>query len=164
MLSRRLMLNGLLAGAGTVALLRPWRVAAEGETFPVTKTEAEWRAQLTDAQFAVLRQHDTERPYTSPLNAEKRAGTYTCAGCANDLYRSETKFESGTGWPSFYAPIEGAIGTAEDRTLFFMVRTEVHCARCGGHQGHVFEDGPAPTGLRYCMNGVAMDFVPDATA
>ncbi len=164
MLSRRLMLNGLLAGAGTISLLRPWMAKAEGETFPVTKTEAEWRAQLTDAQFAVLRQHDTERPYTSPLNTEKREGTYTCAGCANELYRSETKFESGTGWPSFYAPIEGAIGTAEDRTLFFMVRTEVHCARCGGHQGHVFDDGPAPTGLRYCMNGVAMGFVPDATA
>ena len=97
-------------------------------------------------------------PYTSPLNDEHRAGTFVCAGCAQPLYSSETKYDSGTGWPSFYAPIEGGIGTSEDNTPF-MVRTEVHCANCGGHLGHVFEDGPAPTGLRYCMNGVAMDFV-----
>jgi peptide-methionine (R)-S-oxide reductase len=108
----------------------------------------------------VLREHGTERAGSSPLNHEKRAGTFTCAGCDLPVYSSETKFDSGTGWPSFWQPLEGAIGTSEDKSLFFATRTEVHCRRCGGHLGHVFEDGPPPTGLRYCMNGVAMKFVP----
>ena len=124
--------------------------------------DADWRERLTPEQFRVLRQHGTERAGTSPLNAEKRAGTFACAGCGEKLYASATKFESGTGWPSFFAPIEGAVGTTNDRSLF-MTRTEVHCASCGGHLGHVFPDGPRPTGLRYCMNGIAMDFKPDAS-
>jgi peptide-methionine (R)-S-oxide reductase len=130
-------------------------------TFAVTLTEDEWRQKLAPAQFNVLRKHGTERAGTSPLNHEKRAGTFLCAGCGKDLFTADTKFESGTGWPSFYAPIEGAIGTTEDSS-FFMTRTEVHCANCSGHLGHVFEDGPRPTGLRYCMNGAAMTFKPTA--
>jgi peptide-methionine (R)-S-oxide reductase len=123
--------------------------------------DAAWRARLTPEQFRVLRKHGTERPGTSPLNAEKRPGLFVCAGCGEKLFASETKFESGTGWPSFFAPLEAAVGTTRDRSLF-MTRTEVHCATCGGHLGHVFDDGPKPTGLRYCMNGVAMRFVPAA--
>jgi peptide-methionine (R)-S-oxide reductase len=129
------------------------------ETFPVRKTEAEWRASLSPEAFRVLRQHGTERPGTSPLNAEKRPGLFRCAGCGAPLFHSSTKYESGTGWPSFWAPIEGAVATRTDRS-FFMVRTEVHCASCGGHLGHVFPDGPRPTGQRYCMNGVALAFEP----
>jgi peptide-methionine (R)-S-oxide reductase len=133
---------------------------AEAETnYPVQHSEEEWRQQLTPAQFAVLRKHGTERAGTSPLNQEKRAGVFVCAGCGQQLFAAETKFESGTGWPSFYAPLEGAVDTTEDRSLF-MSRTEVHCSRCGGHLGHVFPDGPRPTGQRYCMNGVAMGFKP----
>jgi peptide-methionine (R)-S-oxide reductase len=128
-------------------------------TFPVEKTEAEWRAQLSPEAFRVLRQHGTERAGTSPLNREKRAGTFLCAGCGTPLFTSDTKFDSGTGWPSFWAPIEGAVATQTDRS-FFMTRTEVHCATCGGHLGHVFPDGPPPTGQRYCMNGVALRFQP----
>ena len=111
------------------------------------------------ALFRVLRQHDTERPRSSPLNQEHRAGTYLCAGCDLPLFSSETKFDSGTGWPSFWAPLAGSVGTSEDRRLFLNL-TEVHCRRCGGHLGHVFEDGPPPTGLRYCLNGIALNFVP----
>ncbi len=135
--------------------------AAPAETFEITYSEAEWRERLTPEQFHVLRQHGTERAGTSPLNGEKRAGTFVCAGCELPLYSSETKYESGTGWPSFWAPLDNAIGTSVDNS-WFMSRTEVHCRRCGGHLGHVFEDGPPPTGLRYCMNGVAMAFVPAA--
>jgi peptide-methionine (R)-S-oxide reductase len=121
------------------------------------KTEASWREILTPEQFHVLREHGTERAGTSPLNAEKRSGTFRCAGCGHELFSSETKFESGTGWPSFCQPVEGAVETTVDRK-FGMTRTEVHCARCGGHLGHVFPDGPRPTGLRYCMNGAALGF------
>jgi len=128
-------------------------------TFPVAHTDEEWRRKLTPAQYAVLRKHGTERAGTSPLNAEKRAGKFVCAGCGQELFDFGTKFESGTGWPSFYAPLEGAVETHEDRS-FFMTRTEVHCRSCGGHLGHVFPDGPRPTGQRFCMNGAAMEFKP----
>ncbi|HXP73770.1 MAG TPA: peptide-methionine (R)-S-oxide reductase MsrB [Stellaceae bacterium] len=124
-------------------------------------TDAEWRQKLTPEQFRVLRQHGTERPFTSPLNDEHRGGVFVCAACTLELYRSDTKFDSGTGWPSFFAPIEGAVETSRDFKLI-LPRTEVHCSRCGGHLGHVFDDGPEPTGKRYCMNGVAMQFKPDA--
>ena len=127
------------------------------ETFEVTKSDAEWRAQLTPEQYRVLRDHGTERAGTSPLDKEHGKGTFACAGCGLRLFTSDTKFDSGTGWPSFYRPEEDAVGTTTDRS-FFMVRTEVHCRRCGGHLGHVFDDGPAPTGLRYCMNGAALQF------
>jgi len=132
------------------------------ETYPVAHSDAEWRQKLSPDQFHVLRKHGTERAGTSPLDKEHRTGTFTCAGCGQELFQSETKFNSGTGWPSFWMPIEGAVGTTVDRS-FFMTRTEVHCSRCGGHLGHVFEDGPKPTGLRYCMNGVAMTFAPNAS-
>jgi peptide-methionine (R)-S-oxide reductase len=134
--------------------------AADTETYPVTHTDEEWRAKLTPAQYQVLRKHGTERAGTSPLNAEKRHGRFVCAGCGQELFASDSKFESGTGWPSFYQPMEGAVGVSDDRS-FFMSRTEVHCSKCGGHLGHVFDDGPGPTGQRYCMNGVAMNFEPD---
>jgi len=126
------------------------------------KTDADWKKTLTPEQFHVLREHGTERAGTSPLNLEKRSGTFTCAGCGQPLFTSDTKFESGTGWPSFYKPIEGAISTTTD-TSYGMTRVEVNCAQCGGHLGHVFPDGPRPTGERYCMNGVALQFDPDTT-
>jgi peptide-methionine (R)-S-oxide reductase len=126
----------------------------------VKKTDEEWRQTLTPEQFQVLREHGTERAGTSPLDREKRRGTFRCAGCGNPLFASDTKFESGTGWPSFLAPIEHSVDTTTDRK-FFMTRTEVHCSTCGGHLGHVFPDGPPPTRLRYCMNGVALQFEPE---
>ena len=129
------------------------------ETFEVTKTDAEWKQALTPTQYQILRKHATEPAGTSPLDKEKRKGVFHCAGCDLPLYSSDKKFESGTGWPSFWEPLPGAIGTTEDRS-YMMVRTEVHCHRCGGHLGHVFDDGPKPTGLRYCMNGGAMVFKP----
>ncbi|MBR8836901.1 MAG: peptide-methionine (R)-S-oxide reductase MsrB [Stigonema ocellatum SAG 48.90 = DSM 106950] len=125
---------------------------------PIVKTEVEWRKILTPEQFYVLRQHGTESPDSSPLDKQYAHGTYICAGCDLPLFSSQTKFDSGTGWPSFYAPIEGAIGTSTDNS-FLMTRVEVHCHRCGGHLGHVFDDGPPPTGKRYCMNGVALKFI-----
>ena len=125
------------------------------------KSEEEWRQKLSPDAFHVLREHGTERAGTSPLNHEKGSGVFSCAGCGQPLFLSDAKFESGTGWPSFWKPLEGAVETTVDRT-FFMTRTEVHCGRCGGHLGHVFPDGPPPTGLRYCMNGVALDFKPRA--
>jgi peptide-methionine (R)-S-oxide reductase len=150
-----------IIGAAWLFPYLPWRskqMKASNKDFELSKTEAEWRKILTPEQFYVLRQHGTERAYTSPLDKQYGQGTYVCAACDLPLFSSETKFDSGTGWPSFYTPIEGAIATSIDRS-FFMTRTEVHCHRCGGHLGHVFDDGPAPTGQRYCMNGVALKFM-----
>jgi peptide-methionine (R)-S-oxide reductase len=130
-------------------------------TTKIDKTDADWRKSLSPEAYRVLREHGTERAFTSPLNDEKRAGMFTCAGCGKELFASDAKFESGTGWPSFYQPASGdSVGTTEDRS-WFMRRTEVHCADCGGHLGHVFPDGPRPTGLRYCINGVSLGFRPD---
>jgi peptide-methionine (R)-S-oxide reductase len=146
-------LFGLLTGCGNAPK------AEVGERFEVSLSEDEWRKRLTAQQFAVLRQAATERARSSPLNAEKRPGTYLCAGCELPVYSSKTKFESGTGWPSFWQPLENAVRTRPDKGLLF-TRTEVHCRRCGGHLGHVFDDGPPPTGKRYCMNGAALTFRP----
>lgn len=132
----------------------------QNNSFEIAKTEEEWKQTLTPEQFRVLRKHGTERAGTSPLDKEYGKGTFKCAGCGTPLFSSETKFDSGTGWPSFYAPLENAIDTTTDRALF-MTRVEVHCAKCGGHLGHVFEDGPRPTGQRYCMNGVSLEFAPE---
>jgi len=133
------------------------------QSFPVTKTDEEWQASLTPKQYAVLRRHDTEYPGTSPLLEEHRDGTFACAGCGQPLFTSETKYESGSGWPSFYAAVDGAVGTNEDRSLG-MLRVEIHCSRCGSHLGHVFPDGPRPTGERYCTNGAALIFAPTEPA
>ena len=149
-------------GAGRFNVARLFRRGAKAEpehVFPVSRSDAEWKALLTPAQYRVLREHGTERAGSSPLNQEKRPGVFCCAGCGRPLFLSDAKFESGTGWPSFFRPIEGAVETAVDTSLWAS-RTEVHCANCGGHLGHVFEDGPPPTGLRYCMNGVALAFKP----
>ena len=130
---------------------------SDNENYAVKKSETEWQKELDPLQHHVLRNHGTERPFTSPLNNEKRPGLFHCAGCGEPLFESSTKYESGSGWPSFWAPMEGAVGTTTD-TSHFMTRTEVHCSKCGGHLGHVFPDGPKPTGLRYCMNGAALKF------
>jgi peptide-methionine (R)-S-oxide reductase len=162
-----------LAVAATAAGLAPvvaWvgsPVVANGhdphaDAFPVRKTDSEWRTALTSDQYRILRERRTEFAGSSPLNKEKRHGTFACAGCAQPLFSSASKFESGTGWPSFTSPLADAIGTTVDRS-WLMVRTEVHCSRCGGHLGHVFPDGPPPTGLRYCMNGAAMTFTASRT-
>jgi peptide-methionine (R)-S-oxide reductase len=162
MVSRRTL---TLAAASTCAAALLWRQAAASDApkgvFPVQKSDDEWRQKLTDEQFYVLRKHGTERAFTSPLDKNYSPGEYRCAGCGNLVFTSDTKFDSGTGWPSFFKPVDNAVGTSTDRG-FFMTRTEVHCANCGGHLGHVFPDGPQPTGLRYCMNGAALKF--DANA
>jgi peptide-methionine (R)-S-oxide reductase len=164
MMNRRALLTASVALSALAALSK----YCEAETMTTTEqtidfkklSEADWRKRLDSAQFDVLRKHGTERAGSSPLNKEKRKGTFACAGCDLPLFSSEAKFESGTGWPSFYQPLPNAIETTTDRS-FFMTRTEVHCQRCAGHLGHVFDDGPKPTGLRYCMNGVAMKFRPE---
>jgi peptide-methionine (R)-S-oxide reductase len=158
-------MQALLASGAAAASVVLWRMAAAGmavakdEVFAVTHTDDEWRKLLTADQFVVLRKSATERPFTSPLLNEKRRGNFACAGCDLDLFSSTTKYDSHTGWPSFWAPLENAVGSTRDATIG-MVRSAVHCSRCGGHLGHVFEDGPKPTGLRYCMNGVALTFKP----
>ena len=158
--NRRTALAWLGAGAGATFLAACGSSAAEAKTFKVSYSEAEWKKRLTPAQYYILREEGTERPFTSPLDKEKRKGVFTCAGCGNRLFSSDTKFDSGTGWPSFWQPIDsGAVGFSTDFKLGYP-RREVHCADCGGHLGHVFDDGPRPTGKRYCMNGVAMKFIP----
>ena len=155
-----------IAAAGAAALLPTLfgrtgtAQTNDGEATPaVTHSDDEWRELLNDEQYSVLRREGTEAPGSSPLNYEKRAGTYVCAGCGQPLFRSDTKYDSGTGWPSFFEAIDGALGTKIDYKILWP-RTEYHCARCGGHQGHIFKDGPEPTGLRYCNNGVALRFIP----
>jgi peptide-methionine (R)-S-oxide reductase len=162
MIDRRILFASTAGLLGFAALRwfggAPARAA---EKFEIEKTDEEWRAQLTPQQYQILRKEGTERPWTSPLLKEHRKGIFACAGCDLPLFSSATKFESGTGWPSFYQPLENAVGKNEDRALG-MLRTEIHCRRCGGHLGHVFDDGPKPTGLRYCMDGYALVFHPAA--
>ena len=156
-LRRHLLVGG--ASAALLTLFRGVEAAPVTSTFPLVRSDDEWKKQLTPNQYAVLRRAGTERPFSSPLNDEHRNGTFACAGCTQPLFASKTKFDSGTGWPSFWKPLDKAVVERDDETLG-MSRTEVLCSRCGGHLGHVFDDGPRPTGLRYCMNGVAMVFMP----
>jgi peptide-methionine (R)-S-oxide reductase len=160
-LTRREWLGG--AGMAGIGLLVAGVTGTAGAKprFAFQLTDAEWRKRLSPAAYAVLRHEATERAGSSPLDHEHRRGIFACAGCGQPLFKSTAKFDSGTGWPSFWQPLDGAVGTTVDRS-YFMVRTEVHCARCGGHLGHLFSDGPKPTGLRYCMNGAALDFAPAA--
>jgi len=149
----------MLAGAGLALLAAGPRLAMAGTTYPVNLSDAEWRKKLTPQQYDILRKSGTEPAFSSPLDKEHRAGVFSCAGCDHPLFDSRTKFDSGTGWPSFWKPLDHAVGEEQDRS-FGMTRTAVHCSRCGGHLGHVFSDGPQPTGLRYCMNGLALAFRP----
>lgn len=158
---RRFLLRSFQAAAATAMFARGAKAAAAEAAFEVSHTEAEWKKLLTPRQFEILRQGATERPGASPLNSEHRTGRFSCAGCQLELFSSATKFDSGTGWPSFWKPLDRAVIARSDMT-FGMMRTEVLCRRCGGHLGHVFDDGPRPTGLRYCMNGYAMTFKPGA--
>lgn len=155
--------RALLAGGTLTALTLGFGGLARAAAYEVSLTDAEWRKRLSPQAYAVLREEATERPHSSPLNNEKRKGTFACVGCGTALFSSSTKFESGTGWPSFWQPLPRAVGTKIDRS-HNMERTEVHCRRCGGHLGHVFRDGPRPTGLRYCINGLALRFRPAAAA
>jgi peptide-methionine (R)-S-oxide reductase len=152
---RRQFLAGLLTGSALSFITE----GGPAFGYEVTKSDAEWKKLLSPAAYQVLRHQDTEAPFTSPLNKEHRKGIFACAGCALDLFSSDTKFDSGTGWPSFFRPLPNAVQTSQDNSLM-MRRTEVHCRRCGGHLGHVFDDGPPPTGLRYCMNGLSLAFKP----
>lgn len=161
MTRRRLLAGSVFAGAA--ALFAGRRMDARAEAFEVIKTDEEWKTLLSPDAYAVLRHEATERAFTSPLNEEKRAGTFACAGCDLPLYSSTTKFDSGTGWPSFWDAMPDAVRTSTDYKLL-LPRTEVHCRRCGGHLGHIFDDGPAPTGKRHCINGVALKFMPDQKA
>ena len=156
---RNLLFGGaaLLAAGGAWVTFGRGGDVEEAESFPLTLDETEWRDRLTPEEYAVLREEETEPPFSSPLDAEKRAGIYACAGCGQDAYDASDKFDSGTGWPSFTKSLEGAIGTKTDRSLL-IARTEVHCSNCGGHFGHIFDDGPEPTGKRHCLNGLALDF------
>jgi peptide-methionine (R)-S-oxide reductase len=157
MIDRRILLATVaMAALFGFRWLRP-DAARAAEKFEIEKTPEEWRKQLTPQQYHILREEGTERPFSSPLLKEHRKGVFACAGCDLPLFSSDTKFESGTGWPSFWQPLPNAVGERRDSTLG-MVRTEVHCRRCGGHLGHVFDDGPKPTGLRYCMDGFALNF------
>ena len=157
-MNRRHLLAGMVTGAVALGFWRLGLDEAEA-AYPFALTDAQWRQRLSPLAYNVLRKQATEHPFTSPLDKEKRAGVFACAGCDQKLFSSKTKFDSRTGWPSFYAPLPKAVGTSRDFDLGYP-RTEVHCARCGGHLGHVFDDGPRPTGKRYCMNGVAMRFIP----
>ncbi len=161
---RRLFITGTLASllaltTGRYVVAATGTGAAQGDFPPIDKTREQWRELLSKAQYQVLFEEGTERPWSSPLNDEKRDGTYVCAACNLPLFEARTKFDSGTGWPSFYQPIDGSVGTKRDFKLL-LPRTEYHCARCGGHQGHVFKDGPEPTGQRWCNNGLSLEFVP----
>lgn len=163
-MDRRTVLLSGVAGLGIVATgLTGGQAQSRAKNFEVSLTPEEWKEKLTPEQFYVLRREGTERPFTSPLNDNKEIGTYHCAGCDQGIYRSETKYDSKTGWPSFWDNIEGMVGTTVDYKLIYP-RTEVHCARCGGHLGHIFDDGPKPTGKRHCLNGVALTFMPDKAA